>query len=132
MTVASAGLTPANAHSVPLNGARAPSLSTGTDSAVRDIAAPVDVSGVCPHARTDSYLAAPVYVERAATATVATGTRANCDIATVRVAFVDDEVANRRLGLRFLARLGVSSANVTMLRDGERCCRPRPKCTSQS
>jgi hypothetical protein len=39
-------------------------------------------------------------------------------MARVRVAFVDDEQANCRLGLRMLARLGVPAANVVVLRDG--------------
>ena len=35
-----------------------------------------------------------------------------------RVAFVDDEPANTRLGLRFLTKLGISSDNVIVLKDG--------------
>ena len=37
----------------------------------------------------------------------------------VKIVFVDDEAANRRLGQRMLAKLGVPPSNVTVLSDGE-------------
>jgi hypothetical protein len=39
-------------------------------------------------------------------------------ISPLRVAFVDDDVTNCRLGLRFLSMLGVRSENIFILRDG--------------
>ena len=40
-------------------------------------------------------------------------------LAAITVAFVDDEQANCRLGVRMLARLGVPASHVTVLKDGE-------------
>ncbi len=42
-------------------------------------------------------------------------------VAGLRVAFVDDEEANCRLGIRMLGRLGIPRANVVILRDGASC-----------
>ena len=45
---------------------------------------------------------------------------------SLKVAFVDDETANCRLGLRMLARLGVDTVhNVTVIADGEVAFLPR-------
>ena len=44
---------------------------------------------------------------------------------TLRIAFVDDETSNVRLGLRMLGRLGVNvTDNVTVLTDGEESLHP--------
>ena len=40
-------------------------------------------------------------------------------LSTLRIAFVDDEAANSRLGLRLLLKLGIPASNVTMMKDGE-------------
>ena len=37
---------------------------------------------------------------------------------SMRIAFVEDELANQRLGLRMLAKLGVKPEHVTVLADG--------------
>jgi CheY-like chemotaxis protein len=39
-------------------------------------------------------------------------------LATVRIAFVDDEAANRRIGDRLCRRLGIPPENIVMLTDG--------------
>lgn len=52
-------------------------------------------------------------------------TVSSVDWANLRVAFVDDEAANQRVGGRFLRSLGVSVTNTVMLNDG---MRPRPFC----
>ena len=39
-------------------------------------------------------------------------------LAAVRVAFVDDEAANCRMGLRMLSKLGVPRENITVLNSG--------------
>ena len=39
-------------------------------------------------------------------------------VAEFRIAFVDDEPANTRLGQRFLTKLGIPAANVTIMKDG--------------
>ncbi len=43
---------------------------------------------------------------------------ASSTFATLRVAFVEDEIPNCRLGLRLLTRLGLKSENITLLHDG--------------
>lgn len=47
---------------------------------------------------------------------VAPATRTRSEL---RVAFVDDEASNRRIGLRTLQQLGVAKENVVLLNDGE-------------
>jgi hypothetical protein len=42
----------------------------------------------------------------------------------LRIAFVDDEKPNCRLGLRLLARIGIPATSVTVLTDGAWCCDP--------
>jgi hypothetical protein len=76
----------------------APPLGTGTSSAVPALAAV-------------SVLDAP-----------GPGGEAHARVAGLRVAFVDDEEANCRLGIRMLGRLGISRANVVVLRDGASDC----------
>jgi hypothetical protein len=46
--------------------------------------------------------------------------QAAASVAHMRVALVDDEEANRRLGLRMLARLGIPATHVVALQDGAR------------
>jgi hypothetical protein len=75
----------------------APPLDTGTSSAVPALAAV-------------SVLDAP-----------GPGGDAHARVAGLRVAFVDDEEANCRLGIRMLGRLGIPRANVVVLRDGASC-----------
>ena len=40
-------------------------------------------------------------------------------LSTLRIAFVDDETANCRLGARMLQRLGIPGSSITFLRDGK-------------
>ncbi len=42
-----------------------------------------------------------------------------------RVAFVDDEAANVRLGVRMLTGIGIAAANIIVLRDGTCACQCR-------
>ena len=47
-----------------------------------------------------------------------TGAVKAMDLSNVRIVFVDDESANRRLGQRLCKRLGIPLENVLMLEDG--------------
>ena len=40
-------------------------------------------------------------------------------LSTLRIAFVEDEPANCRLGMRLLFKLGIPASNVTVMKDGE-------------
>ena len=63
-------------------------------------------------------LTAPVFVPTPGPGASAEAWKAK--FATLKIAFVDDELSNCRLGLRMLARLGVPASNITVLSDGTR------------
>ena len=83
--------------------------------------------GPCPSARDVDSPTGSASASGCATGIPTTPIR---NVRCVRVAFVDDEGANVRLGSRMLQRLGVPSANVTVLRSGTQpaLCRPLILC----